>query len=147
MQHHNNTGEDLGEAYAASFAKPSNLFLCPSLQLACLTTVQVLTPVSANVLLNVGVSCRKQDVLLPLQDVSSGKPVQVGDTDLYGMEIDVAAAAEEIRSIGKADKGKSVDDVLGSFGLGAFAEQLKDLRLSMLLSETHVASQKFLMKW
>ena len=73
-------------------------------------------------------------VLLPLQDVSSGKPVRVGDTDLYGMEIDVAAAAEEIRSIGKADKGKSVDDVLGSFGLGAFAEQLKDLRLSMLLS-------------
>lgn len=67
------------------------------------------------------------------QDVSSGKPVQVGDTDLYGMEIDVAAAAEEIRSIGKADKGKSVDDVLGSFGLGAFAEQLKDLRLSELL--------------
>lgn len=60
--------------------------------------------------------------------------MQVGDTDLYGMEIDVAAAAEEIRNIGKADKGKSVDDVLGSFGLGAFAEQLKDLRLSMLLS-------------
>lgn len=67
-----------------------------------------------------------------LQDVSSGKPVRVGDTNLYGMEIDVAAAAEEIRSIGKADKGKSVDDVLGSFGLGVFAEQLKDLRLSML---------------
>ena len=69
-----------------------------------------------------------------LQDVSSGKPVRVGDTNLYGMEIDVAAAAEEIRSIGKADKGKSVDDVLGSFGLGVFAEQLKDLRLSMQLS-------------
>ena len=67
----------------------------------------------------------------------------MGDTDLYGMEIDVAAAAEEIRSIGKTDKGKSVDDVLGSFGLGAFAEQLKDLRLSMLLSETHVATQQF----
>ena len=85
--------------------------------------------------------------LLPLQDVSSGKPVQVGDTDLYGMEIDVAAAAEEIRSIGKADKGKSVDDVLGSFGLGAFAEQLKDLRLSMLLSETHVANSHVPLKW
>ena len=67
-----------------------------------------------------------------LQDVSSGKPVRVGDTNLYGMEIDVAAAADEIRSIGKADKGKSVDDVLGSFGLGVFAEQLKDLKLSML---------------
>ena len=65
-----------------------------------------------------------------LQDVSGGKPVRVGDTNLWGMEIDVAAAAEEIRSIGKADKGKGVEDVLGSFGLGAFADQLKDLRLS-----------------
>ena len=65
-----------------------------------------------------------------LQDVSGGKPVRVGDSDLWGMEIDVEAAAEEIRSIGKADKGKNVDEVLGSFGLGAFAEQLKDLRLS-----------------
>lgn len=62
--------------------------------------------------------------------MSSGKPVRVGDTNLWGMEIDVAAAAEEIRSIGKADKGKGVEDVLGSFGLGAFADQLKDLRLS-----------------
>ena len=135
MQHRNNTEEDHGEAYAASFAKPSNLSLWPSLRLACLPTVQVLTAVSANVLQNVGISRR-----LPLQDVSSGKPVQVGDTDLYGMEIDVAAAAEEIRNIGKADKGKSVDDVLGSFGLCAFAEQLKDLRLSMLPSETHVVT-------
>ena len=67
-----------------------------------------------------------------VQDVSGGKPVQVGDTNLWGMEIDVAAAAEEIRNIGKADQGKGVEDVLGSFGLGAFAEQLKDLRLSEL---------------
>ena len=64
-----------------------------------------------------------------LQDVSGGKPVQVGDSDLWGMEIDVAAAAEEIRNIGKADKGKGVDDFLSGVGLGAFAEQLKDLRL------------------
>lgn len=56
--------------------------------------------------------------------------MRVGDTNLWGMEIDVAAAAEEIRNIGKADKGKGVEDVLGSFGLGAFADQLKDLRLS-----------------
>ncbi len=74
--------------------------------------------------------CKAEHVLVTTQDVSSGKPVQVGDTDLWGMEIDVAAAAEEIRSIGKADKGKSIDDVLGSFGLGAFADQLKDLKLS-----------------
>ena len=62
--------------------------------------------------------------------MSGGKPVRVGDSNLWGMEIDVAAAAEEIRNIGKADKGKGVEDVLGSFGLGAFADQLKDLRLS-----------------
>ena len=59
--------------------------------------------------------------------------MRVGDSNLWGMEIDVAAAAEEIRSIGKADQGKGVEDVLGSFGLGAFAEQLKDLRLSKQL--------------
>ena len=62
--------------------------------------------------------------------MSGGKPVRVGDTNLWGMEIDVTAAAEEIRNIGKADKGKGVEDVLGSFGLGVFADQLKDLRLS-----------------
>ena len=57
------------------------------------------------------------------------------------MEIDVAAAADEIRSIGQADKGKNVDEVLGSFGLGVFAEQLKDLRLSeLLLSLNHLPS-------
>ena len=66
----------------------------------------------------------------PVQDVSGGKPVQVADSDLWGMEIDVAAAAEEIRNIGKADKGKGVDDFLSGVGLGAFADQLKDLRLS-----------------
>ena len=71
-----------------------------------------------------------------MQDVSGGKPVQVGESDLWGMEIDVAAAAEEIRNIGKADKGKGVDDFLSGVGLGAFADQLKDLRLSMHLCPT-----------
>ena len=45
------------------------------------------------------------------------------------MEIDVAVAAAEIRSIGKADEGKSIDEFLGGIGLGAVTEQLKDLRL------------------
>ena len=45
------------------------------------------------------------------------------------MEIDVAAAAAEVRSIGKADEGKSIDEFLGGIGLGALSEQLKDLRL------------------
>ena len=68
-----------------------------------------------------------------LQDVSGGKPVAVeaGDTEqrLWGMEIDVAAAAAEVRGIGKADEGKSIDEFLGGIGLGAVSEQLKDLRL------------------
>ena len=67
------------------------------------------------------------------QDVSGGKPVSVQGTDLplWGMEIDVAAAAEDIRAIGREGDGmKQVDDFLGGLGLGAVAEQLKDLRLS-----------------
>ena len=57
--------------------------------------------------------------------------VEAGNTQqrLWGMEIDVAAAAAEVRSIGKADEGKSIDEFLGGFGLGAVSEQLKDLRL------------------
>ena len=45
-----------------------------------------------------------------LQDVGGGKPVRMQGTDLpiYGMEIDVAAAAEEIRSIGKESDGSQV---------------------------------------
>lgn len=45
-----------------------------------------------------------------VQDVSGGKPVRIQGTDLpiYGMEIDVAAAAEEIRSIGKESDGTQV---------------------------------------
>ncbi len=41
------------------------------------------------------------------QDVSGGRPVVVEGTDLplWGMEIDVAAAAEEIRAIGKEGDG------------------------------------------
>ena len=72
--------------------------------------------------------------------------MRVGDTNLWGMEIDVAAAAEEIRNIGKADKGKGVEDVLGSFGLGAFADQLKDLRLSKRHSSNAHWSSLFFQK-
>ena len=50
-----------------------------------------------------------------LQDVSGGKPVRMQGTDLpiYGMEIDVAAAAEEIRSIGKESDGSQVSPAQG----------------------------------
>jgi arsenite-transporting ATPase len=50
------------------------------------------------------------------------------------MEIDVAAAAAEIRTLGKeADPSKGLDGFLGGMGLGWLAEQLKDLKLSELL--------------
>ena len=78
-------------------------------------------------------SIRRQMVFLPVQDVSGGRPVQVGagDLPLWGMEIDVAAAAAEIRNLGKeADPSKGLDGFLGGMGLGWLAEQLKDLKLS-----------------
>jgi len=57
-----------------------------------------------------------------VQDVSGGKPVRLQDTDLpiYGMEIDVAAAAEEIRSIGKDSDGSQVCLFLSSIQLLQF---------------------------
>ena len=68
------------------------------------------------------------------QDMGGGQPVAVkaGDLPLWGMQIDVAAAADEIRGIGReADSGVSAaDEFLSGIGLGAIAEQLKDLRLS-----------------
>jgi hypothetical protein len=65
------------------------------------------------------------------QDVGGGRPVAVeGELPLWGMQIDVAAAAEEVRAVGRDDGAKPLDDFLGSVGLGALGEQLKDLRLS-----------------
>ncbi|CAG9465867.1 unnamed protein product [Pedinophyceae sp. YPF-701] len=68
------------------------------------------------------------------QDVSGGKPVRVdspmGDIPLYGMEIDVAAAREELKAIGKEG---SFSRFLSNMGLGGLGEQLKDLNLSELL--------------
>lgn len=74
-------------------------------------------------------SCSKDYVWA--QDVGGGRPVAVeGDVPLWGMQIDVAAAAEEVRAVGRDDGAKPLDDFLGSVGLGAIGEQLKDLRLS-----------------
>ena len=56
-----------------------------------------------------------------------------GDVPLWGMQIDVTAAAEEVRAVGRDDGAKPLDDFLGSVGLGAIGEQLKDLRLSAAL--------------
>ncbi|KAK9815912.1 hypothetical protein WJX72_011818 [[Myrmecia] bisecta] len=69
------------------------------------------------------------------QDVSGGRPVAVGSGDLplWGMEVDIEAAKAEIRALGRDDNAQKVDDFLASIGMGAFSEQLKDLRLSELL--------------
>ena len=47
-----------------------------------------------------------------VQDVSDGKPVQVADSDLWGMAINVAAAVEAIRNTGKADKGSNISSTI-----------------------------------
>ena len=66
------------------------------------------------------------------QDVSGGQPVQVSGEQsglLYGMEMDTAAAATELRGLGKDDNADRINGFLSSVGMGAFAEQLKDLQL------------------
>lgn len=70
------------------------------------------------------------------QDVSSGAPVEVLGTDgrVWGMEIDLEAARTELRALSGSDDGRKLDDLLGGLGLGAVADQLKDLRLGDLLN-------------
>ncbi len=73
--------------------------------------------------------------ILSRQDVSGGAPVLLQGTDLplYGMEIDIEAAKQELRELASKDDGKQVSDFLGSVGLGGFADQLRDLQLGELL--------------
>lgn len=72
------------------------------------------------------------------QDVSGGSPVAVEGVEwpLYGMEVDVEKAREEIKAMASATDGDGTSKAaafMSSVGLGAFADQLKDLRLSELL--------------
>lgn len=69
------------------------------------------------------------------QDVSGGRPVEVLNTDgqVWGMEIDLNAARQQLRDLGGAKEGRQLDDLLESFGLAGVASQLKDLRLGELL--------------
>ena len=69
------------------------------------------------------------------QDVSGGMPVMVEGTDgqLFGMEVDVEAAKAELREISAKDEGQGASKFLKSIGLGAFAEQLDDLKLGKAL--------------
>ncbi|PRW56240.1 ATPase ASNA1-like protein 2-like [Chlorella sorokiniana] len=69
------------------------------------------------------------------QDVSGGRPVEVQGTNgqVYGMEIDLELARQELRELSGQDEGRKLDDILGSVGLAGVADQLKDLRLGELL--------------
>jgi arsenite/tail-anchored protein-transporting ATPase len=69
------------------------------------------------------------------QDVSGGAPVLVEGTDglVYGLEIDLDSARDDLRALAGADEGRKLDDMLGGLGLGGIAQQLKDLRLGELL--------------
>lgn len=69
------------------------------------------------------------------QDVTGGQPVRVEGTDapLFALELDPEDAKAEIRQFASADGGKGVNDFMNSMGLGAFTQQLADLKLGELL--------------
>lgn len=77
-----------------------------------------------------------------MQDVSGGRPVPVAAESsglLWGMEMDTGAAAQELRGLGKDDNAERINGFLSSIGLGAFADQLKDLQLGACLPGVLVA--------
>jgi arsenite-transporting ATPase len=70
------------------------------------------------------------------QDLSNGgEPVEIAGTDGYvwGLEIDIEAAKEDLRGLGREDDGKGFDDFLDGLGLGGVTDQLKKLRLGEIL--------------
>lgn len=69
------------------------------------------------------------------QDVSGGKPIEVNGTDgkVWGMEIELDAARDELRELAGKNEGRQLDDLLDGLGLGGVASQLKDLKLGELL--------------
>ncbi|CAD7698448.1 unnamed protein product [Ostreobium quekettii] len=67
------------------------------------------------------------------QDISGGTPVQLEGTDLpiWGMEIDVQQARQELREALAGETGEKLNQALGLGGV--LTEQLKDLKLGELL--------------
>ncbi len=70
--------------------------------------------------------------------------VEGTELPLWGMEIDVERARAELREMGQAGTsvgggGSKVDDFMSGVGLGALQEQLKDLRLGVLLVASHLS--------
>ncbi|KAI8111650.1 hypothetical protein M9435_004150 [Picochlorum sp. BPE23] len=69
------------------------------------------------------------------QDLKGGDPVEIDGTNgnVWGLEIDIEAAKEDLRSLGKGENGKDFDDFLDGLGLGGITDQLKSLRLGEIL--------------
>lgn len=69
------------------------------------------------------------------QDLSGGSPVEIIGTynKVWGLEIDIEAAKNDLRGLGKGENGKEFDDFLDGLGLGGLADQLKGLRLGEIL--------------
>lgn len=69
------------------------------------------------------------------QELGGGVPVRIpcDDCELYGMEVDLEQARQELRELTRDDGGRKLNELLDSFGLGAVAEQLKELQLGELL--------------
>lgn len=69
------------------------------------------------------------------QDLRGGTPVEISGTEsrVWGLEIDIEAAKQELRGLGKGENGKEFDDFLDGLGLGGVAEQLKSLKLGEIL--------------
>lgn len=74
--------------------------------------------------------------------MSGGSPVAVEGTDdmVYGLEVDVQAARQELQALlrpdggaGGQEGGAGLGGMLGGWGLGGWAEQLKGLNLAELL--------------
>lgn len=69
------------------------------------------------------------------QDLRGGNPVEIPGTEsrVWGLEIDIEAAKDELRGLGKGDNGKGFDEFLDGLGLGGVADQLKNLKLGEIL--------------
>lgn len=69
------------------------------------------------------------------QFVGGGEPVEISDTNgkVWGLEIDIEAAKQDLRNLGKGGDGREIDDILDSIGLGAITDQLKSLKLGEIL--------------
>lgn len=69
------------------------------------------------------------------QDLSGGAPLEIlgCDGNVWGLEIDIEAAKQDLKNLGGGKDGKKLDEILDGLGLGAITDQLKNLRLGEIL--------------